>query len=88
MNCLYHELFIRLHFLFVKQNNMPETMLRLSQFCSQLFEIQLSDSGMSDSSDLGTDCHEICLIGKDIFVLHRQTYFMTVRDGGSTSGYA
>ena len=47
-------------------------MLRLSRYCSQLFEKQLSDSGISDSSDLGTDCHEICLIGKDIFILLRQ----------------
>ena len=31
-----------------------------------LIETQLSASGISDASDLGTDCHEICLTGKDI----------------------
>ena len=56
-------------------------------YCSQVFEKQQSDAGISDSSDLETDCHELCLTGKDMNVLHRQTSFMTVRDGGSTSGY-
>ena len=32
-------------------------------------------AGISDSSDLETDCHELCLTGKDMlcYVLYRQT---------------
>ena len=35
-------------------------------YCSQVFEKQQSDAGISDSSDLETDWHERCLTGKDI----------------------
>ena len=52
------------------------------------FEDQLSATGISNASDLGTNSYGICLTEKDIYVLHRQTNFMAVRDGGSTHGYA
>ena len=63
--------------------------LRHIQRCySRPFEKQLSASGISNASDLGTNSYGICLTEKDIYVLHRQTNFMAVRDGGSTHGYA
>ena len=43
-----------------------EYFIALLGYWARLFEIQLSVPGISDASDFGTDCHEICLTGKDM----------------------